>query len=107
MPSLDVGEPFRDNVQEGRVETNGSTDDGDDYPSLTGLVRSKQLISPVVLTTGVEVTLCLFPAGLAAQALPGGILDPICARVSVMARVEEVCKFGGVPMVVKSWARRQ
>jgi len=36
---LDVSQPFRDDVEEGSVQADGSTDDGDDYPALGGLVQ--------------------------------------------------------------------
>lgn len=39
MSRFDVGQPLGDDIQKGGIETDGSANDGDDYPALSGLVR--------------------------------------------------------------------
>lgn len=75
---LDIRQPLGDDVQEGGVEPNGGADDGDDDPSLRGLVEVICFMSPVNLAGIVQVG-GVFPACLAAEALPGGILNPVCS----------------------------
>lgn len=43
---LHIGQPFRCNVKEGGIESNGSAYEGDDYPSLGGIVGFPESISP-------------------------------------------------------------
>lgn len=49
VPHLNVSQPFRDDVQEGCVEADGSPDDGDYDPALRSLVQDKEPVSPVDL----------------------------------------------------------
>lgn len=74
---LDVSQPFRDDVQQGCVQADGSADDGDDDPALRGLVEGKEPVPPVGLAAVVEAGGAL-PARFPALSFLGGILNPIC-----------------------------
>lgn len=74
---LDVSQPFRDDVQEGCVEADGSPDDGDNDPALRGLVQDKEPVPPVDLAAVVEAGGAL-PARFPALSFLSSILDPIC-----------------------------
>ena len=91
---LDVGQPLRHNVEKRRIQANGRPDDGDDDPSLRGVVRLPQPVSPAGLAEPVDA--CgAFPACLPPCLFPRSILYPVCPlSVSPVRTLIAVVTFG-------------
>lgn len=76
VSELDVGEPFRDYVEEGGIQANSRAYKRDDDPSLRGIVRFPQPVSPVKAGGSVKVA-GVAPAPSFPQLLSSRILYPV------------------------------
>lgn len=90
MPHLDIREPLRHDVQEGRIQANGCADDCNDNPALRRIVRFPKAIFPAWLAVLVHAR-GSFPAGLSSGLFPCGILYPVCAAIYVSASLSAIC----------------
>lgn len=77
VPQLHIRQPFRYNIQDCSVQSYGSSDQSNHYPSLRRLVGFPYLVSPASASSSFKEPRCFFPSDLQSYLLFCRVLDPI------------------------------
>jgi hypothetical protein len=103
ISNFEISQPFGNDVEQGRIQSDGRADEGDDNPSLRRIIRPPELISPASLSCVVEARRS-FPPRLSSGLFSRRILDPIWELLSVLGASEWFVGSRRIPMVVKSYS---